>query len=239
MLIKQTNKAIRYEVLARKNFNKLFGIGFNKTGTTSLNSIFKYLGYDCPNQQEQEIRIVKQLYNGNFDPLINFVGKYDAFQDQPFSQGVTYSQVDALFPNSKFIITVRNKENWYNSLIRFQVNGILKFAGENNIDSADELTFKDKELYLYKNYIYENKKRHVTKIIDYKIHYDWSLVYNKEHLIKMYEDRNKQIIKYFANRPNDLLIIDIENEKDISKILKFLDLPIELNINMPKLNATK
>jgi hypothetical protein len=230
---------MNFEILARKNFNKIFNIGYNKTGTTTMEYVFKKLGYSCPDQQEQEARIVKQLYLGNFKPLIDFVAQYDAFQDMPFSQGVVYSQVDALFPNSKFILTVRNKDDWYESLVRFQTNGLLKNAEVDNIDKANEVTFKNKNLYLYNNYIYENKKRQVSFVLNYKVEYDWSLLYCKEHLLELYESRNNEIIKYFQNRPDDLLIIDIEKEKDISKILSFLNLPQEFNFDLPHLNRTK
>lgn len=239
MHVKEYTNKYKYDILANKNFNKIFNIGYNKTGTTSMEYIFQKLGYLCPNQQEQEARIVKQMYLGNFKPLIEFVDKYDAFQDMPFSQEVVYSQVDALFPNSKFILTIRDKDSWYDSLVRFQTNGMLKKAGIHDIKDASELTFKDKNLYLYNNYIYENKKRQISQVKNYKIQHNWSLLYSEEHLTHLYEDRNNQIIKYFQNRPNDLLIIDIQKEKDISKILSFLNLPENLNFDLPHLNKTK
>ena len=147
---------MNFEILARKNFNKIFNIGYNKTGTTTMEYVFQQLGYSCPDQQEQEARIVKQLYLGNFKPLIDFVNQYDAFQDMPFSQGVVYSQVDALFPNSKFILTVRNKDDWYESLVRFQTNGVLKNAEVDNIENATELTLK---IYIYTITIYMRIKK--------------------------------------------------------------------------------
>jgi len=226
--------AIR-ESLPRKNFNKIFCIGYNKTGTTSLEFILKALGYKLPKQAEQELRIVKQLYKGNFQPLIEFCHCYEAFQDMPFSQGIVYAQVDCLFPNSKFILTVREPNKWFESLTRFHLSGILKMQNIESIEQVNEDTFKDKTVYLYENYVYEIFKRHVSKVENLHLKHDWSLLYNKDHYIKIYEERNKGIIKYFQDRPNDLLIIDLEREKDISKVLYFLGLPAKLNIQIPHL----
>jgi hypothetical protein len=227
------------ESLSRKNFNKIFCIGYNKTGTTSLELVLSALGYKCPVQEEQEIRIVKQLYEGNFQPLIEFCHQYEAFQDMPFSQGVVYAQVDCLFPNSKFILTVRDPNKWFDSLTRFHLNGILKRQGVESLEHINEATFKNKTVYLYENYSYENAKRQISKVENNRLMHDWSLLYNKDYRIKIYEERNKEIIKYFQNRLDSLLVIDFEQEKDISKILDFLNLPAKLNMQMPHLNRSK
>ena len=228
------------ESLPRKNFNKIFCIGYNKTGTTTLEWILKALGYKLPNQLEQEMRIVKQLYLGNFLPFTEFCDQYDAFQDMPFSQGVVYAQADCLFPGSKFILTVRDPNEWYESLVRFHMKGVLKRQGITSLDNIDEYTFKNKNIYLYENYFYDVLKYMiVADVKDYKLEYDWSKAYDREHRIKIYTDRNKEIIKYFQKRPESLLVIDVGKERDILKILKFLGLPEKLNIQMPHLNSSK
>lgn len=234
MSLEEIKKIAASVTIPNKYFSKLFGIGFNKTGTTTLEKIFDILGYSIPKQQEQELKIVKQYHLGNFEPLKEFVSKYDAFQDLPFAQGNCYAVADALFPNSKFILTLRNSEDWFRSISAFHKKTHKFDTGQ----PVDENYFKDKKLYLYKNYTYENLKRMIAKVEDNKVIYDWSLAYNKQHYIKIYEDRNEQIIQYFKDRSNDLLVIDITKEKDISKILNFLELPDELNFEMPHTNKT-
>ena len=232
-LNKFRNQAI-LETLPNKSFNKVFGIGYNKTGSTSLEFIFTALGFRTPNQQEQELRVVKQLNLGNFRPLIDLVNQYDAFQDQPFSQNECYAQVDALFPDSKFILTVRDPEDWFNSLCRFHT----KIWGVNNTKEFNEQFFKDKNIYLYKNYIYDNISRQLTVTKNNKPYADWNLLYQKEHYINLYTERNNRIIKYFRDRPRDLLIINFEEETDCKKILDFFDFPEELNFPLPHLNRS-
>lgn len=235
MDIKKIQKSATRYTIPNKKFSKVFCIGYNKTGTTSIETVFKALGLRIPNQHKQELRIVKQFHEGNFDPLKEFVAQYEAFQDQPFSDDLCFAQVDVLFPKSKFILTVRDPEEWYDSLVRFHVKTF-------NVESVKDFTedfFKDKMIYLYENYAYENKRRWVTTIENYKAVARWDLLYDKDLYIKRYSDRNNQIINYFQYRPDDLLVIDIAKEKDISKILDFLGFPQNLNCEMPHQNSSK
>jgi hypothetical protein len=50
--------------------------------------------------------------------------------------------------------------------------------------------------------------------------------------------RNKEIVRYFSERPDDLLVIDITKEKTTKKIVNFLELPSKLITKMPHLNKT-
>jgi hypothetical protein len=226
-------QAVKFS-LPGKYFSKIFGIGYNKTGTTTLEFLFDALGYRVPLQQEQELRIVNQYRKGNFQPFIEFVSKYDAFQDQPFSQEQAYVVADALFPNSKFVLTTRDPEKWFKSMCNFH----QKIYHADSMSEFKESFYKDKELYLYPNYIYENKKRMISKVVDGKPVQDWSLLYDKDYYIDKFVRRNDEIIRYFQDRSDDLLVIDFEKEKDCSKILEFLDLPQQLNIPLPQLNKS-
>jgi hypothetical protein len=91
---------------------KVFGIGFHKTGTTSLANALSYLGYrvtgpdgvDNPN-------IAQDVYEMAFD----LVNKFDAFQDNPWP--ILYKELDQKFPDSKFILTLRPSEDWFRSVV--------------------------------------------------------------------------------------------------------------------------
>ena len=191
-----------------------------------------------PNQTEQEIFVVENLFRGNYKPLYTLCKKYAAFQDMPFSQDATYAVVDAMFPESKFILTTREPNAWFESLARFHLKGILKKAGIEKLEDFGELTFKDKAIYLKKNYLQNIFKRHALSVIDQKIYYDWSLVYNKAHRIDLYRKRNQEIVKHFEVRKEQLLVLDVSKEKDNSKIVEFLNLPKEFIETLPHLNKS-
>ncbi len=71
-----------------------------------------------------------------FNNIVSYCKTADAFQDVPFSNDYTYQVMDYAFPNSKFILTVRNSsEEWYESLTQFHA----KMIGKNRIPTADDL----------------------------------------------------------------------------------------------------
>ena len=227
---------MRNKILSNKDFNKIFCIGFNKTGTTSLEKLLRFYGYHLPNQQEQEIRLAKQVFSTNYSELVSFVNNFNAFQDMPFSQGLTYVAVDALFPNSKFILTERDSEEWFNSYCEFT----RKMFGL-NVKSMTELTEQDvidKLRYLYPNYFHEIKERLLTKFKESTNHVLWDKLFDKDYYIEMYENRNNEIKRYFSKTKNKLLIIDITKEKDTRKICSFLNIPAELAVEMPHENKS-
>lgn len=218
---------------------KAFCIGYNKTGTTTMEQMLRDFGYRMPGQGMQETAVVEQLFQGNYEPLQALCRDYDAFQDMPFSQGVTYAVVDAMFPGSKFILTVRESNAWFDSLTRFHLNTILKTAGVERLEDFNEQSFKDKEVYLHRNYSYNVMRRHAVRVIGDEVHYDWSLVYDKEHRIERYEQRNRDIIEYFRERPGQLLVIDLTNERDNSRVVDFLGLPQTFVGALPHLNKSR
>lgn len=201
--------------------------------------VLKKLGYKMPHQKTQEALTVEEMFQGNISPLRSLCKKYDAFQDMPFSQETTYVTVDALFPQSKFILTVRDPDAWFESLVRFSLKGVLKRAGIQHIEEFCEDTVKDSSAYIHQNYLYNVFKRQATSVTNHKINYDWSLVYNKKHRINIFEKRNKAIIEHFQYRQDQLLVIDITKETDNSKIVEFLDLPKSYIEKLPHLNQSR
>jgi hypothetical protein len=221
-------------VLKRRNYNKIFCIGFNKTGTTTMEEVLRLYGFNLPNQQEQEIQLTKDCFSCEYAGLIKFARNYDAFQDLPFSQGDVFVAADALFPNSKFILTERNSEDWFRSITSFHKK-IFKVDDMNSLTERDILK---KFNYLYKGYMHAYKKRLLTNYVGNEAITDWSKLYNKEYYIKVYEERNNRIKQYFANAPDKLLVIDVTAEPTTEKICKFLNIPSDLVIDMLHLNKT-
>ncbi|MFC4991185.1 sulfotransferase [Rubritalea tangerina] len=218
---------------------KVFCIGNNKTGTTSIESLLRRLGYKMPDQGEQELKVVEAVQQGDFQPLKELCDNYQAFQDLPFSQGEVYANVDSLYPGSKFILTVRDPDAWYDSLVRFHLNTILKAVGVSDVADVVEDTFKDKNLYIRENYLYNVAKRHVAAVSDGEVLYEWSKLYDKNNRVSEYISRNERIIKYFQDRKNQLLVIDLTKEEDDSKLLRFLGCEGEKSSSVPHLNSSK
>lgn len=95
------------------NQPKVFGIGLNKTGTTTLGQCGKTLGLRCTSCNKTLLEdVVSRNY---FSRIIHKVNHYDLFEDWPWP--LIYEQLDQKFPESKFILTVRSSEDkWLESL---------------------------------------------------------------------------------------------------------------------------
>ena len=91
---------------------KVFGIGFHKTGTSTLGQALQHLGYKVAGPQTSH---AKFLLDGDPQPLFDMVKDYDAFQDNPWP--ILYKELDELQPGSKFILTYRTEEKWIKSVV--------------------------------------------------------------------------------------------------------------------------
>ena len=103
---------------------KVFGVGFQKTGTSSLDAAFQILGYrtdkgvfiNTPGRKKS-LRIAPPLTNDKvLERVLPIAREKDAFSDNPWP--LLYRELDALFPDSKFVLTVRTPQSWLASLVR-------------------------------------------------------------------------------------------------------------------------
>ncbi|MBV8658420.1 MAG: hypothetical protein JO142_11400, partial [Burkholderiales bacterium] len=76
---------------------KVFCIGHNKTGTTSIDVALRSAGYRAGTQIEGE-RLIDDWAHGRFERIIDLCCQGDAFQDIPFSLKHTYRVLDETFP---------------------------------------------------------------------------------------------------------------------------------------------
>jgi hypothetical protein len=92
---------------------KVFCIGFHKTGTSSLGAALRILGYRVTGPNGVHDPNIAKNVHAMADALIR---RYDAFQDNPWP--VLYKSLDVKYPNSKFLLTIRDSESWLASLIK-------------------------------------------------------------------------------------------------------------------------
>lgn len=91
---------------------KIFGIGLNKTGTSTLGKCLSVLGF---NHHSYSGSLLREVVHGKFENLFALVEQHDSFDDWPFP--LAYRALDHQFPGSKFILTTRESpQRWLNSL---------------------------------------------------------------------------------------------------------------------------
>lgn len=97
---------------------RVFGIGLHKTGTTTLAECLRILGYNlCP--EELSYCAIEQALDDNFIPAISLAKHFDAFEDSPWMFPDLFVAMDLLFPDSQFILTVREPVAWFRSILRW------------------------------------------------------------------------------------------------------------------------
>lgn len=225
-IFKRIIKKLKLEASSYKvqHKTKYFCVGRNKTGTTSLKKAFIDLGFIVGDQTVAEELYDLYFFQDNFDKIISYCKTAEVFQDVPFSYFKTVPYIDKSYPNSKFILTIRDDaEQWYNSITRFH----SKLFGKNGrIPNVEDL--KDAK-YLRKGFMYNTIKAHGTNDQD---------PYNKQIMISHYNKHNRDVIDYFKNRPNDLIIINLSAEGAFKRFADFIGVECTIDSNFPWENKT-
>ncbi len=93
---------------------KVIGIGFHKTGTTTLDIALQTLGY---NVLGDRIDLAPYLFKNELDVVFQITDKFEAFQDNPWP--ILFKEMDRRYPNSKFILTIREESRWIKSVVNY------------------------------------------------------------------------------------------------------------------------
>jgi hypothetical protein len=215
------NKIIENKIIENKIIeNKIICLGQPKTGTKTLKQIFVQLGKKasgdplCFLRNNSDYTTVNDIPidTNNFFNNISYLQKnlemFDFFHDVPYS--FNYELIDKQYPNSKYILTIRDEEDWFKSLINYQ-----------HIPNTSTMSLL--------NVIY---------------HHEIIMNEHKDEVIGLYRKYNNDVITYFKDTPEKLLIIDLcdknKNELDIiQNICKFTKLNIPINFVFPHMNAQK
>ena len=137
-------------------------IGQPKTGTKTIAKLFNMLKLktncnpECLNITDDFVLLdnnIKYYTNDDILKCHNNIEIFDAFHDYPYS--FNYEYINDNFPDSKFILTIRNSEDWFNSLINYQTLG----------NSVNKPLLK--KLYGYEFVTLENKENVISKYNEY------------------------------------------------------------------------
>jgi hypothetical protein len=174
---------------------KVFQIGFSKCGTTSLSEFFNKNGILSVHHDGG--MLATSIYNNylNDKPLLSLeYAGYNIYTDMERLYDIPqisigqqlFVELDKSLPGSKFILNVRNKQDWLKSRAKHPVRirglTLLQISAEiQNISDEEMLT-------------------------------RWSLEWD-EHI--------RAVQAYFKDRPNDLLIFDIDKDPP-EKLVNFL-----------------
>ena len=179
---------------------KLFGLGLSRTGTKSLTAALAILGYNIAHYPNDKTTL-KELQSAIYQ--LSILQCYDGVTDitvAPF-----YSQLDAAYPNSKFILTVREKTGWLRSL-------------QKHWNHELELPVIDGYPSDYKSHL------EITNFL--KIAVFGCCEFNPARMSYVYDLHCRNVIDYFGDRPQDLLVLNICAGEGWEKLCSFLNQPL-------------
>ena len=174
---------------------KIFGIGLSRTGTKSLTRALNALGYVMVHYPTDP-QTYMELSGGDY--AVTLLDHIDGLTDitvAPF-----YAQLDQLFPDSKFILTVRDKASWLRSLDRHWEG---KPIYDNIPDQADVIRMKQ----FLRAAVYG------------------TFCFNPERLSYVYDLHYRQVLDYFKDRPDKLLVMNVTEGDGWEELCTFLGRP--------------
>jgi hypothetical protein len=173
---------------------KVFGLGLSKTGTSSLGDALNRLGVRTIHYPFDE-RTLEELRGGNY--RLSVLEAFQGIVDIPVAP--FYAQLDALYPHSKFILTVRERESWLRSC---EVHWRLMSEWRENFPQF--------------------KRFH--EFISACVY--GCTEFSRERFRYVYETHERNVREFFRERPEDLLVLDICAGEGWERLCAFLGLPV-------------
>ncbi len=167
----------------RKIATKIICIGWHKTGTTTLGDALLILGYSVMGAR---IDLAERLLANDKEGVLSEVTPFDALQDVPWN--ALFKELDAKYPHSKFILTIRDEQKW------------LRSATKHFKDAYSPM-----REWLYGHGV---------------------ILGNEQVFLNRYRQHNQEVLDYFKDRPNDLLILNLDEGFGWNEICLFLNEPI-------------
>lgn len=204
------SEAKNVPVSEKRSYDKIFVIGFNKTGTTSLYITLKELGFNMGNQKVAEVMAYYMFKNNDFSELKPYTQSAEAFQDIPFSLPGIYKKLYLLYPNAKFILTIRDSAaQWYTSLINFHKKRFNKLEG--NLPTIDD--------HMKSNYVFPGYNNFILKN---NFNYPETPLYSKLAYVDIYEKHIIDVKAFFKSKKDNLIVINVSKKGERNRLLKFL-----------------
>jgi Sulfotransferase domain/N-terminal domain of galactosyltransferase len=175
---------------------RVFGIGMHKTATTSLHTALTILGIDSAHWEDAHW--AKAIWTEmQAEGRSLTLERHYALCDLPIT--LLYAALDKAYPGSKFILTVRDEKGWLKSAEDHWSYRLNKYRATWDTDPFTHRIH---------NALYGRK------------------TFDAEVFVNKFRQHNSDVLKYFRNRPNDLLVLDVDKGHGWRELCEFLGKPI-------------
>ncbi len=199
-----------------KEESKIFCIGYNKTGSTSLYHSILNLGVrgDLSTMGEGEF-LMYDVAEGNVNNVIDWIEKrndVDLFKDVPFSLPHVWKLLYEKYPNAIYILSERDSsEQWYNSIYKFHTK-FYNFSTDPTWDEVSKSYYRYRRNDLKGGYLYDYMSYTFGKE---------EAPYDKNKLIASYESHNNEVKEFFKDK-NNFISVNVSKDNDYLKLCSFL-----------------
>lgn len=219
---------------------KIFCIGFNKTGSTSLYRAIKDLGFRADEQTFEEGEFL--MYNirqGDFNSVFKWMEKrsdIELFKDVPFSLPNVWERLYEKYPDAKYILSERDtSKQWYNSIKKFHIR-IFKLLPFPTWEDISNVNYRYTRMHPWLNIPRNGKGGFLYDFIKC-LNSSSENPYDEKNLIRSYELHNIKVKKFFKDKDN-FISINVSNDKDYLKLCNFLEKKPIRN-KFPRLKVTR
>ena len=176
--------------------SKVFGVGLSRTGTTSLAHALNCLGIDTMHYPH-DARTHEELAVGNLRlSILNHCRGIVDITAAPF-----YAQLDRAWPGSRFILTVRNEDDWMKSV---------------------EAHWRWMTAWWDRDPQFKRFTRFICT------HVYGSPEFDEDRFRRVCVEHHDSVCAYFSTRPGRLLVMDICAGDGWEKLCPFLGLAVPL-----------
>jgi hypothetical protein len=185
---------------------RIFGIGMQKTATTSLNAALIELGYDSAHWKSAHWAkaIWEEMKHDGSSPTLE---KSYALSDIPIPN--LFRELDAAYPGSKFILTIRDEEDWIKS-VRTHWSEQNPFRARWDDDPFTHRIHTE---------TYGRRK------------------FDEQVMRERYRRHNTEVLEHFKARPRDLVVMNMSKGAGWYEICGFLRKPLP-TVPYPHLGAS-
>lgn len=121
-----------------------------------------------------------------------------------------FKKFDELYPNSKFILTTRSDESWWWSIKWWRDLGTIQAFDRYIINDAP---------YIFKE---QRQLASMEELLGYFALFK-CFGQNKELYLESYRSHNQNVIDYFKDKPNQLLVLPLEAQNKQQLLAEFLN----------------
>ncbi len=181
-----------------KNKPKIFGLGLSRTGTRSLTAALHVLGFDTLHYPTDQ-QTLDTLIRGDarFPQLEHFDGLTD-ITVSPY-----FEDLDKNYPGSKFVLTVREEPGWLKSC---QNHWTGRDAYEGGTDDEHRIHME------------------IRRFLRAAVYAGYA--FHAERFSRAYKQHEANVRRYFADRPSDLLVLNVAAGEGYEKLAPFLGVPV-------------